>query len=538
MEALTDQRIPVRALLLVVAASCALLLVFPGQTVTTRYLNDLFVILDGAYRVVSGQVPSRDFHTPLGPLAYYLPAAGYVLSGTLGGAMPAAMALAILAFSVPVLHILGSRLHPALALLFGAFLLLILAVPINLGEGITALSFAKFYNRIGWVALSILLIMYLRPMRMHEQQSLLDALCATGLTLVMLYTKLTYGIAAIAFLVFMLTDRHQRRWALATLGLLVITCIAVEMIWQSSRAYLDDLHLAFHVDGRLRGTWGQIADHILGNLTDYVLLGLFAGLALRRTRSLRDGLFYLFCAVTGFLIINQNFQAWGIVVLHAASAVAAETILRFEDKDVAIPIELHWSIRGGAKLLFLALVLPTIVNCTAALGLHMISASIRAGQSIALPHLEQVRVANLWTWGEYDTADLYLMTIRDGAKLLSEMNMNGEKIFVLDLANPFPMILDTPPPKGDMPWLQWERTFNASAFIPAEKLLTDVTIVMEPKPIGGKTQPEPGSEGLKALYGRYIADHFEIARETDHWKVYRHRSQPGPGAISNHTEPS
>jgi hypothetical protein len=538
MEALTDRRIPVRALLLAVAASCALLLVLPGQTVTTRYLNDLFVILDGAYRVVSGQVPSRDFHTPLGPLAYYLPAVGYVISGTLGGAMPAAMALAILAFSVPILHILGSRLHPVLALLFGVFLLLILALPINPGEGITALSFAKFYNRIGWVALSILLIMYLRPIRMHEQQDLLDALCATGLTLVMLYTKLTYGIAAIAFLVFMITDRHQRRWTLATLGLLVITCIAVEMIWQSSRAYLADLHLALNVGGRLRGTWGQIADHILGNLTDYILLAIFAGLALRRTRSLRDGLYYLFCAITGFLIINQNFQSWGIIILYAASAVAAETILRFEDKDVASPIEQHWSIRGGAKLLFLALVLPTIVHSTAALGLHMISASIRAGQSIALPHLEQVRLANLWTWGEYDTADLYLTTIRDGAKLLSDMNVNGEKIFVLDLANPFPMILNTPPPKGAMPWLQWERTLNAATFIPAEALMADVALVMEPKPVGDATQPEPNREGLRTLYGRYIADHFEIARETDYWKVYRRRSQPSPGAVLNHTEPS
>ncbi|WP_445504202.1 hypothetical protein [Microvirga sp. G4-2] len=538
MEALTERRIPVRALLLVVAASCVLLLVLPGQTVTTRYLDDLFVILDGAYRVVSGQVPSRDFHTPLGPLAYYLPAAGYALAGTLGGAMPAAMALAILAFSMPTIHILGSRLHPFLALLFGVLLLLILAVPINLGEGITALSFAKFYNRIGWVALSILLIMYLRPIRLHKQQDLFDALCATGLTLVMLYTKLTYGIAAIAFLVFMLTDRHQRRWFFATLGLLVITCVAVEMIWQSSRAYLADLHLALNVGGRLRGTWGQIADHILGNLTDYVILAIFAGLALGRTRSLRDGLFYLFCATTGFLIINQNFQAWGIIILYTASAVAAETILRFEGKDAANPIERHWSVRGGAKLLFLALVLPTIVHCTAALGLHMISASTRAGQSIALPHLEQVRIANLWTWGEYDTADLYLTTIRDGAKLLSEMNLNGEKIFALDFANPFPMILNTPPPKGDMPWLQWEHTLNTSAFIPAKTLMTDVALVMEPKPAGDATQPEPAREGLRTLYGRYIAEYFEIARETDHWKVYRRRSQPSPGAVLNHTEPS
>src|SRR5919112_1033505 len=97
-------------ILLAAAALFALLLALPGQTVTTRYLNDLIVILDGAYRVAAGQVPNQDFHTPLGPFAYYLPAAGYALSGTLGGAMPTAMALATLLIALPMAHVLGTRL--------------------------------------------------------------------------------------------------------------------------------------------------------------------------------------------------------------------------------------------------------------------------------------------------------------------------------------------------------------------------------------------------------------------------------------------
>ncbi|MXQ11453.1 hypothetical protein [Microvirga makkahensis] len=521
MNALSDRRIPVRAFLLVVAATCALLLALPGQTVTTRYLNDLLLILDGAYRITAGHVPSHDFHTPLGPLAYYLPAAGYGLSGSLGGAMPAAMALATLALSVPMLHVLGTRLHPVIALLFGVFLLLVLAVPINLGEGITALTFAKFYNRIGWAALGILLVMFLPPREVRGRQDLPDALCAAALTLVMLYTKLTYGIVAMAFLVFMLTDRQQRRWVLHALGLIVVSCTTIEIVWQSSLSYLNDLRLALDVGGRLRGTWGQIADHILVNLTDYVLLGLFAGLSLRRTCSAREGFFYLFCAVTGFLIVNQNFQAWGIVALHAAAAVAAETILRHEEGTVSVSRIQAWSVAAGARLLFLALVLPTIVHCSAALGLHMIAASTRAGQSLDLPHLERVRLANLWTWGDYDAANQYLATVRDGVKALSEANLDGGKILALDRSNPFPMILGAAPPEGDLPWLQWERTLNASAFIPAEALLANADIVMEPRtPIGDDTG-NPELAGLKALYGPYIADHYENVRETDHWKIHR-----------------
>src|SRR3712207_6575958 len=149
--------------LLCAAAAFGLLLALPGQTVTTAYLNDLFIFLDGAHRVASGQVPNRDFHTALGPLNFYVPALGYWISGSMGGALPTGMAAATIILALPMIHILGSRLQPAVAIPYGLFLLLIVAVPINLGEGIASLSFAMFYNRIGWAALSTLLVLYVQP---------------------------------------------------------------------------------------------------------------------------------------------------------------------------------------------------------------------------------------------------------------------------------------------------------------------------------------------------------------------------------------
>src|SRR3954454_10527292 len=114
----TPRPVPVAGLILAIAALCALLLALPGQTVTTVYVNDLLIFLDGAHRIASGQVPNRDFHTALGPLVYYLPGAGYRLSGTFGGAMPAAMALAVAALAPVIAYVAASRLRPAIALPF------------------------------------------------------------------------------------------------------------------------------------------------------------------------------------------------------------------------------------------------------------------------------------------------------------------------------------------------------------------------------------------------------------------------------------
>jgi hypothetical protein len=50
---------------LALAAACALLLIVPGETVVTKDVNHLFVFLDGAYRIVSSQVPNRGIHAAL-----------------------------------------------------------------------------------------------------------------------------------------------------------------------------------------------------------------------------------------------------------------------------------------------------------------------------------------------------------------------------------------------------------------------------------------------------------------------------------------
>jgi hypothetical protein len=515
---------PVASLMLGLALLCALMLALPGQTVATRYLNDLFLILDHAYRISWGQAPNQDFHTPLGPLASYVPALGYRLSGSLGAAMPLGMALVLLGLAPAIAYVLASRLHPVLALSYGAFLILVLAVPINLGEGINALTFAKFYNRIGWAALGALLILYLRP-RSGPNSGALDGSCAALLALVLIYTKATYGVAALGFLTLMLLDRRQRGWALGALGGIAVVVLIVEFFWRSSLAHLADLQMALAVSGALRGSWGQILDHILVSLADYVLVALFAVLALRRSRRLRDALFYLYCAVVGFLLINQNFQSWGILTLHAAAAVAAETILRHTDDAIVTPERERWTAAAGAKLLFLALVLPTIVHCTLALGLHTMAAANRAGDPIPFASLNGVRFANLWSWGDHSGGLDELKAVSDGAAALAALSPRAERVAVLGVANPFSSALGLRPPRGDLPWLLWERTVGPAAASRAAAFLSDVAVVLEPKhqPDSDAARADKEGRSPAAFFHPVLTSQFEVVRETDHWIVHRRR---------------
>jgi hypothetical protein len=501
-----------------IAAICALMLALPGQTVTTKYLNDLFIFLDGVHRIHLGQIPNRDFHTALGPLVYYVPALGYWLSGSFGGSMPIGMALLLMVIAASAAQIVSSRLRPAIALPLALCLLLVAAVPINLGENINALSFAMFYNRVGWAALGFLLVMYVQPVRHHRFQDSLDAACAAVLVILMLYIKISYGIVGIGFLIFQSLASRRSRWALLALGLVVISCLAIELVWKGTRSHIADLMLAGEVSGSLKSL-DEMAQVLFRNLADFVLFGVFAGLALWRTRNLRDFLFFGFCAGSGYLLITQNYQDRGVMTLAAGAAVAAELVAR---TDSLAADKWRASATAGVQLLFLGFVLPGSLHNAAALGLHTGLAALNRGEAAPLPNFGEVKLAHLWNEEDHAVFSRYFASIKEGARSLSNLRRERDHVLVLDFVGPFSAGLGLPAPRGDSTWHHWGRTVNEDNFLPADILFRDVRVVMEPKwPVDSAT-----AEGLKAIYGAFIEDRYELAQETAEWKVYVLRAPP------------
>jgi hypothetical protein len=518
MTVLTKRPASVAMLVVAMAAICALFLALPGQTITTKYLNDLFIFLDGVHRVAEGQVPNRDFHTALGPLVYYAPALGYWLSGNLGGAMPVGMALIVITLAPAAAHILSSRLRPAIALPLAAFVILVAAVPINLGESIGALSFAMFYNRIGWSALTLLLVLYLRPSKPSRYQALLDAASAAFLIVLMLYIKISYGVVGLGFLAFMLFDPRQRGWAGAALVLVLGTGLFIEALWGGTAAHIADLMIAGRVSGSL-DTIDELFTALSRNLSDYVIFAVVMGLALWRTRSIRDFLFFGFCAGSGFMLITQNFQTWGIISLAAGVAVAVEMLAR---ADGPVADRQRRSMTAGAQLLLLAFVMPASIQHAAALGLHAALASTKQGLAAPMPNFDRIRLVRLWTEGDYPLFSRYFASLGDGAQALRNLEGLSGKVLVLDFVGPFSAGLGLKPPYGDSTWYHWGRTINEENYLPGRTILRDVQIVMEPKwPVEVAT-----AEGLRRLYADDLAEHFELAQETADWKIYVLRAAP------------
>ena len=509
---MTRRLAPVTVPIIVIAIACAGLLALPGRTMTAAFVNDVLIFLDGAHRIASGQVPNRDFHSALGPLVFYVPALGYLLTGDLGASLPAGTAMLLLAFLPALIRVLGSRLRPWLAILFAAFLILILAAPINLGSRIGLLSFAMFYNRVGWVALALLLVMYLRPEKKTGGSNVADSLAAAFLLLVQIYTKITYGLVGLVFLAFMLFDRQQRRWVWMSLLLVLFAMMSIEFFWRGTEEYMDDLMSAAQVSG------GQgirsLTRAVLVNLADITVFAIIALVGFCRTRRLRDLLFFGFCAGAGLVIIVQNAHSWGIVTLYCGAVVAAESGIRRGARGADAPQHAPRN-AAGLPLLILFFLVPPMVHHSAVVALHAALALEDAGRPIALPRLGNVR----YIGAPPTFMAHYIDTLASGGTLLQALAAPAERVFVLDFVNPFSAGLGLRPPTGDSAWLHWGRNVNERTYLPPKDLFADVEIVMIPVH-GINAAP------LQQLYGRFISETFALVERTDDWIVYRRNHAP------------
>ena len=502
-----------------IAIVAALLLAAPGQTVSARYLNDLMMFLDGAHRIVSGQVPHRDFHTPMGAVTNGLPAIGLWLTGSLGAAMPTGVGLLILALAPVMAYVLTSRLRPAFALPMAVYLSLILAAPANLGESPGALSFAMFFNRIGWAALSLLLILFLPP-RIGPRVAA-DGICAAVLTLLMLYTKASFGLVAVGFLACLLLDHARRPWAALALAATAAVTLALEAIWRLPSAYAVDLAQALHASGAVRGGIDNILSSIAGNLLDWTAFAIVAAAAAVALRDWRLLLFLGFCGAAGLIILNQNFQGAGIVTLAAGAVVAAEAVAR---RSAAADGPGARAVLAGACVMLLVLLVPMAIGRTIALATHVALASTKPAHRFALPRLDRIVLADTGTVHDATYTTKYVETLDDGARALSALGAKASHVTVLDFVNAFTAGLGLPPPRGDYSVSDYERTFDRAHHLPAETVLQDARIVMEPKwPLD-----QVGLKAYLELYAPYLASHFALVRETQSWRIYARQDAAVP----------
>ena len=116
----------------------------------------------------------------------------------------------------------------------------------------------------------------------------------------------------------------------------------------------------------------------------------------------------------------------------------------------------------------------------------------------------------------------YAATLDDGARALALTTSRGP-VVVLDFANAFSVGFGYLPAPGDYLVSMFGRTFNMNHFLPAEIILKDARVVMEPK----WSLDPGGTDAFLKLYAAYLAKNFVETEGSLYWRIYRRRDDAG-----------
>lgn len=524
-----------RTVPLLPAMACALvflglvLFVLPEATVSASFTHDLFVYLGGIHRVEQGQLPSRDFYSPLGLLGYYLPYLGHRLVGQFGGAMEAASFLALLGAMPAAVIALRNRVPP----LAGGLLLVavfgLIMVPLNPGDGGGLVSQAMFYNRWCWAMLALLFLFAIPPATHHSGRggraaNWLEPAAVAFLLLFLFFTKASYFVVGFAFVaIFGIALRRFLCTGVISIVVLLAVALWVQLTTGWVKHYLADIRTAIEITGPVRTNFFE--QKIVFNLAEYALVALaYACMVPRRQLRAADVLLALYVVGSSIPILSQNAPQQYVFSLAALFAHLL-ALCRRSGRERELAFRISRRMVTAALLVFL---LPHLARqCIATvffLGGALGSPSFADIRATGLPRMQGVLVSESRE-GEY------VRTLQSGVALLREQGVRDATLMTLDFANPFPVLLDLPPALGD-PWcIHVDRHISLQTALAGEKLFADAAYVMIPTYSGERErETETVAETrdfLLGIYGDYLAEAYSTAAENEHWRLLRRVSSGG-----------
>lgn len=529
---------------LLIGIGLAFLLILPGKTFSYQYGYDMMVFLDGADRVVSGQIPNRDFHTPLGLLAYLLPALGLWAGGSFGAMMPYAMAAFALLILPILIYVCASRLRLEYALAFALFVLTLVLTPASVGEQMP--TFAMFYNRWGYALLAMLFMLALPSLR-GPSRPRVDGAVAAIVLLLSFYLKISYFGIAFGFMTILLLVRPTRLAAATGLVGALAGIAVVHLFWMGTANYFDDIASAAKCSGVLRGSMVSFALIGLENAGTTAPFVFLVVIAWWRGASLWTLFLCLFMAGAGLVLSNQNAQGVGLLTLIPAAIVAAQAIPKQPSDETGAAFQL------AGFLLVATIAATSILFSTESLLRHTwmalrdhrgspsyiaevdgFTAEELARPGPGAPGLETLRSAyrterlgldNLTLARSFAVTQVlaqpeYLWTVQDAVQLVRSQPRLAGKILTLDMANPFNALLNRSAPVGVDSWYHLGRTFSETVHPTPSRLFADVDVVLVPK---APVVPA-GAAVLMRLYGGVLNQRFERVATSDYWHAYARRT--------------
>jgi hypothetical protein len=504
-----------------------------GAVATRVYGHDIFVALDGGWRVLNGQRPQVDFTCGWGPVWFLVEALGLILSRHSIDGVGYANAIVALIVGTWSFFLGNHRLAALPRILMGWFLAALVASPYPLGESPFVPSHAMTYNRYGYALIALILLECVALVRGSDDgpnEEWMGGL-STGVALSLaLFLKASYffvGIFLIVALALLLKRLAMPRLLAIALGFsFASTCILAYLRFDVA-AVLDNLHMA----GATRA--GLLSSRtVLPNAShaSVVLMACFVfAITLLfddrnpRWRGLRlpviAGL--IFVADVGLLSTNgqaSDFPLCAVFAILMLNEVA-------QNRQSPPLAKRRSYLRLMAAVLGLAawLTVPQFASDMAGLGYGLWSKHKVSNDS----RLPRFTSPNLEPLVLYDNSSRpqsngvpFINYVNDGVALLQVDSRPDETIITIDMTNPFSYALERRPARAGIESPTYHVNIDDDHRPADDRFFGDADIVMVPK------RPAVDAVNWVGFYRVYKPElnrRYYLAAETSFWWMYRRR---------------
>jgi hypothetical protein len=518
------------ALLLVSLAVLGAVFLWIGAPTFSRSVADPPHFLDGAWRILNGQVPHKDFYVYFGDLPFYVAWLGMKLGRPGISSLTTGNVFLMVATGLAAMTLLRRRTSASCACLFSLFLAVLAVAPRPLGDRFFYVSYAMLYNRYGEVFLALLGIILFIPKEPALKKSWADwveAAFAGLCLLLLLFSKLNYFVIGLGFFALAcLRGRFAVKHALfcllsasVFLGVaLFLTKIPLAALWGDYRIMLA----AQDPGGRLL-KFASLAQ------TSVVFLPLFLVLAWEISKSRHEPRSawpdYLLLTVifgSALLLWATNTQIGEMPLLALAALYCAATMQQQRSNR---PEEgcLIATRNLAATIMLLVFLLPILTNDL--LTIRHIAAGAAHGYYVTTDELRTTRLADFRfpspTSPQSDVrSDFmldYMARVDEGLQLLRRHADPSMRLGVFLFSNPYHVALGLTPAKGGV--IAWSLAgVTKRSHPPLQRMIGNATHILT-----GAPNIDNGMRNvLRDAYGaEWDALHLEIVEQTKNCTLFK-----------------